>query len=120
MVNKNKYVDFGGLTLIVNGIRVGASRPGQIGTDLSGTELGVLDVTAGALTASKAIVVDANKQIDEIRVGKLTLTGPTGAAVAAGTGSGSAGNTGGAVATKVLEVSVNGTTYYIPLCSTNA
>lgn len=118
--NKTKYVDFGGLTLIVNGIKVNATKPGQLGTDLSGTELGALDVVAGTLTASKALVADANKKIDEIRVGTFKIVGPAGAAVAAGTGAGSAGNSGGAVGAKVLVVDVNGTPYYIPLCSTNA
>lgn len=39
---------------------------------------------------------------------------------AAGTGSGSAGASGGAVATHVLKVVINGTDYWIPLCDTNA
>lgn len=120
MADKSKYIDFGGLTLIVNGIKVNATKPGQLGTDLSGTELGALDVVAGTLTASKALVADANKKIDEIRVGTFKIVGPAGAAVAAGTGAGSAGNSGGAVGVKVLVVDVNGTPYYIPLCSTNA
>jgi hypothetical protein len=117
--NKTKYIDFGGLTLIVNGIKVGATKPGQLGTDLSGTELGALDVTAGTLTASKAIVVDASSKIDALKIGTFSITGPAGAAVAAGTTSGSAGTTGGVAAPKVLVVDVNGTAYYIPLYSQN-
>lgn len=44
----------------------------------------------------------------------------TGTVTTAGTGAGSAGASGGAVATHVLTVEVNGTLYYIPLCNTNA
>ena len=97
MTDRSNTMDFGGLTLVCKDIQTGANAPQQSGTALSDT-------------------VDA----DTIKSGTLTIVGPTGAAVAAGTGSGSAGNTGGAVATKVLQVDVNGTTYYIPLCSTNA
>lgn len=61
-------VDFGGNTLITENIRVGATSPGQSGTDISGSELTVLDgVTAGTVTASKAVVVDASKDISAFR-----------------------------------------------------
>ena len=43
-----------------------------------------------------------------------------GIVAAAGTGSGSAGQSGGFAATRVLVVQVDGATAYIPLCSTNA
>ena len=67
-------VDLGGNTIIVEGVRVGATSPGQSGTLLSGSELTVLDgVTAGTITASKAVVVDANKDAASFR--NLTASG---------------------------------------------
>jgi len=67
---------------------------------------------------------------NEVTVQKLSLnsakpnTTPSitlvGAVAAAGTGAGSAGNAGGAVATQVFTVEIAGTTYYVPLCATNA
>src|SRR5574341_736855 len=54
------------------------------GNTLSGTELAFLDgVTAGTVTASKAVVVDANKHIDTIVIadGGLKLGATTGTAV---------------------------------------
>lgn len=66
--------DLGGNDLIVNTLKVGATGPGQTGTTLSGSELTVLDgVTAGTVTASKAVVVDANKDIATFR--HVTLSG---------------------------------------------
>src|SRR5574341_946616 len=56
------------------------------GNTLSGTELAFLDgVTAGTVTASKAVVVDANKHIDTIVIadGGLKLGATTGTAVTA-------------------------------------
>lgn len=56
--------DLGGNTVITENIRVGATGPGQTGTDISSAEIAVLDgVTAGTVTASKAVVVDASKNI---------------------------------------------------------
>ena len=76
---------------------------------------GAVVVGAVAMTAG------ANAAVDTAAItGELTGAATAGAAVAAGTGAGSAGNTGGAVGAKVLVCAVNGTTYYIPLCSTNA
>lgn len=98
MSNSN-LIDHGGNTLIVSGIRI-ADTPGQAGTDV--------DLSTGDLTG------------DSLTLGTLEVTGPVGAATAAGTGAGSAGHADGAVATHVLAVDVNGTTYYIPLCNTNA
>src|SRR6185295_16447582 len=47
---------------------VGATAPGQAGTTLSGSEIVVLDsVTAGTVSASKAVVVDSNKDITTFR-----------------------------------------------------
>ena len=57
-------VDMGGNTLITEAVRVGATAPGQAGTLLSGSELTVLDgVTAGTVSASKAVVVGASSEI---------------------------------------------------------
>lgn len=61
-------MDFGGLNMITNSVKVGATAPGQSGTEISGTELAYLDgVTAGTVTASKAVVVDAGKDIGNFR-----------------------------------------------------
>jgi hypothetical protein len=63
MGNQNQH-DWAGLDLVVNKLRVGATAPGQTGTELSGSEITVLDsVTAGTVTASKAVVVDSSKAI---------------------------------------------------------
>lgn len=59
-----KQIDFGGNTLVVDGIRVGATAPGQSGTELTGSEIALLDgITAGTAAASKAVVVDSNVDI---------------------------------------------------------
>lgn len=60
-------VDLGGLNLVVNDIKVGASGPGQ-----SGTSIGGGSETPGTVTASTAVVVDANKDISTFR--NLTAT----------------------------------------------
>ncbi len=72
-------VDFGGNTLITENIRVGATGPGQSGTDISSTELTYLDgVTAGTATASKAVVLGASKEIATITTATITnLTSTT-------------------------------------------
>ena len=73
MATKTKYVDWGGLTPIVNGIRVGATKPGQLGTELTGTEIALLDgITAGTATASKAVVLGASKEIATITTATIT------------------------------------------------
>lgn len=102
MATKHKNLDYGGLNLIVGGIKT-ASKPWTNGTT-------VIDSSGNVAVASAKT----------LSVGTAVITGPAGAATAAGTGSGSAGNTGGAVATHVLPIVINGTTYYIPLCNTNA
>ncbi len=52
--------DWAGVDLVVNKLRVGATAPGTTGTELSGTEITVLDsVTAGTVSASKAVVEDS-------------------------------------------------------------
>lgn len=62
------YVDMGGDTLIVEGVNVGATGPGQTGTALAGTELAVLD---GASAANSG-------------TGKAVITGTSGALTVAG------------------------------------
>src|SRR5882672_1595749 len=65
-------MDLGGLTLVTKNIKVGATAPGQAGTDISTTELGYIDaVVAGTVTASKALVVDSSKAIGEL--GTVTM-----------------------------------------------
>lgn len=103
MVDKSTYVDQGGMTYIVSGINI-ADKPGQIGTPLDFTTPTFTTVTADQ------IVIDAASDI----------TIPSAAVATAGTGAGSAGASGGAVATHVLPITVGATTYYIPLCNTNA
>jgi len=64
MATRSKTVEFGGLDIICNTIAVGATKPGQAGTVLSGSEIVVLDsVTAGSVTASKALVVDSSRDL---------------------------------------------------------
>lgn len=61
-------VDLSGNNLIVNDIYVGAATPGAAGTLMSGSEIALLDgLTAGTVAASKAVVVDANKDIGDFR-----------------------------------------------------
>lgn len=63
-----KQVDMAGMTVVVDGIRVGATTPGATGTELTGSEVALLDgLTAGTVTASKAVVVDANKDASAFR-----------------------------------------------------
>ena len=83
---------------------------------------------AGMTIRCKNLIVGANKGNTSSDVntsatlqgGSFILTFPTGAAVAAGTGANSAGVSTGSVCAKVLQCSVNGTTYYIGLNSSNA
>lgn len=72
-------MDLGGLTLVTKNIKIGATAPGQAGTDISTTELGFIDgVTAGTATASKAVVLGASKDIATITSATITtLTAPT-------------------------------------------
>lgn len=77
------YVDLGGQTLTVKDIEINVTAPGKSGsgTALSATELTVLDgVTAGTVTASKAVVVDSSKNIatfGTIASGAITAAGLT-------------------------------------------
>lgn len=103
MVDKSKYVDQAGMTWVVSGINI-SDTPGTLGTAFSFTAPNVTTLTADQ------IVIDAASDI----------TIPSAAVAVAGTGAGSAGNASGAVATHVLPITVGATTYYIPLCNTNA
>jgi hypothetical protein len=79
-----RQIDFGGNTLVVDGIRVGATGPGQSGTELTGSEVALLDgITSGTVTASKAVVVDASKNIGTF--GNLNLATGTFGSVTTGT-----------------------------------
>lgn len=73
----NQY-DLGGQTLIVDGLRVGATRPGQTGSELTGTEITLLDgITPGTATANKAVVLDSNKNISTITSATITTLNST-------------------------------------------
>ena len=66
MAINSKTMDFSGLDLKADSVTIA-------GAAISTTELGFLDgVTAGTVTASKAVVVDANKDVSELR--NLTAT----------------------------------------------
>ncbi len=91
---KSKILDWAGMTIRCKNIIVGADRSGVTGNDV--------DTSA------------------TLKGGSLSLTFPTGAATAAGTGASSAGVSTGSVCTKVIPVVINGTTYYIGLNSSNA
>lgn len=61
-------LDLGGLDVICNNVKVGATKPGQSGTSISSSELGFIDgVTAGTVAASKAVVVDGSKDVGNFR-----------------------------------------------------
>src|SRR5690242_18395147 len=85
MATKTQTIDWGGLTLKVKDLIINASKPGAAGSALSTTELGYIDgLTAGSVTASKALVVDANKDINGLRniltassVGTVTTSATT-------------------------------------------
>lgn len=62
-------VDLGGLDLICNNVKIGATKPGQAGTNISSTELGFIDgVTAGTAAASKAVVLDSSLNVAGVNV----------------------------------------------------
>lgn len=103
MADNSKYIDMAGNTLVISAINV-SDTPGELGTALDLTNPVFEDVTVDS------IIIDAASDI----------TIPSAAIAAAGTGAGAAGASGGAVATHVLPITVGATTYYIPLCNTNA
>lgn len=66
-------IDFSGNDIVVDSIRVGASTPGATGTTLTGTEITYIDgLTPGTVTASKAVVVDSNKDASAFRTVVVT------------------------------------------------
>jgi hypothetical protein len=70
-------MDLGGMTLVVDGIRVGATGPGQSGTELTGAEIALLDgVTAGTVAASKAVTANSSSQVSGLNAisGSITTT----------------------------------------------
>src|SRR3990167_2939165 len=86
-MGQSNRMDFGGLTLVVDGIRVGATGPEQAGTELTGTEIALLDsITAGTVAASKAVVVDSSKNLTGLNdldmTGDLTVDGAVGTGTA--------------------------------------
>ena len=83
-VKNSRHLDFSGMSLICNGIRVNADKAGEHGTELTGTEIVYLDgLTPGTVTASKAVVVDSSSAIAGFT--NIELDGP------AGTGTATAG-----------------------------
>lgn len=74
-----QLIDLGGNTVIVENIRTGATRPGQAGTDLSSTELALIDgvsATSGVV-ASKAVVANSSAQVPYRPVTVRHTTGAT-------------------------------------------
>jgi hypothetical protein len=60
-------MDMGGLTLVVNGLRVGATGPGQTGTEVTGTELAKLDgvtATTAQLNAAASTPTSGSTDVD--------------------------------------------------------
>lgn len=83
-MGSSTQMDMGGLDLVVNGLYVGATAPGQAGTNLAGTELTVIDsVTPGTAAASKAVVLDSSKGISTITSATITTLTSTTANVGA-------------------------------------
>lgn len=84
----SQNVDLGGNTLIVEGINVGATAPGQAGTALSSTELAFLDtVTASSgVVASKAVIANSSGMTPSVPNVVRHTTGATLALTAAQSG----------------------------------
>jgi len=67
--------DWGGLDLVVNKLRVGATTAGAQGTEMTGAEITVLDgITPGTAAASKALVLNSSSGITS---GLTSLTATT-------------------------------------------
>jgi hypothetical protein len=82
--NPSNVHDMGGISLVVQDIKIGATAPGQASsaTSISGTELGFVDgVTAGTATASKAVVLGASKDISTITSATITTLTTTSAII---------------------------------------
>lgn len=63
-----KTLDFGGLTLKVNDLQIGVSKPGTSGTALSSAELGILNGASTTPTASVVPVQNSSGQLPHARV----------------------------------------------------
>ena len=73
-------LDLGGNDMKVNSLSIGVAKPGQTGTSISSTELGLVDgVTAGTITASKAVTADASGLVPHNRhyVADTAFASPT-------------------------------------------
>ena len=74
MSTKSRTINWGGNTLVVQDLQLSSRADGGNPTSLSGTEIAALDgVTAGTVTASKALIVDSNKDLATLR--HLTISG---------------------------------------------
>lgn len=82
MATRTKRVDWGGLDVIVNSLKVGATKPGLDGSDIAAlADGGALDVTPGTAEAEKALVLDSNSAI-VAGIEALAITGPEGTVAA--------------------------------------
>jgi hypothetical protein len=73
-IQKEKTMDWGGITLIVDEIKVGATAPGQDGDSIEElVEGGSLDVVPGTAEAEKALILDENSAITA-GIAALTVT----------------------------------------------
>lgn len=73
---RNRQIDWGGMDLIVRDLKL-ASKPRATQTDITTTDLtAVAGVTAGTITASKAVIVDSSRNITNFAgVTATTFTG---------------------------------------------
>src|SRR5687767_13329129 len=80
-----EVIDLAGNAVVCESVRIGATLPGQAGTDLSGTELGYLNaVTAGTAAASKAVVLNSSSAVSGFTFTTMPLI-PTATVTALGT-----------------------------------
>ena len=94
MADPSKQIDLGGMTLIVDDIKVNATAPGQAGEDIPGDT--------------------SDPVFDSLTLGTLSIDATVGAATAAGGDAATAG------ATPVIPIDINGTHYYPRLTDANA
>lgn len=61
-MGSSTQMDMGGLDIVCNGLYIGATAPGQAGTNLSSTELALLDTVSATsgVVASKAIIANSS------------------------------------------------------------
>lgn len=79
MVDQSRQIDLGGMDLVVRDLYVNAATPGAAGTDIGTTDLTALaGITAGTTSASKAVIVDASKNVSGLGVSRtVTAAGST-------------------------------------------